>query len=231
MAIDRLPPSSQVTSSLEEQDYPAAALAPNGDIWLAYLEFKHNPDHNKLRAPLTAAPKDFARYTAAPGGDQVFVKRFSQNRWDEPIAITAPGGDLYRPAVAVDGSGRPWLFWSANESGDFDLWARPIANGTPGKTVRISKASGSDVFPAAATDSKGRVWVAWQGWRQGKAAIFAATSKATASPLRRLCRIRLRMSGIRRSPPMLPAGSRWRGTHIVTAASRFISARRPARGP
>src|ERR1700691_883145 len=177
VAIDRLPPSSQVTSSLEEQDYPVAALAPNGDVWLAYLEFKHNPEHNKLRAPLTAAPKDFGRYTAAPSGDQVFLKRFSQNRWDEPIAITAPGGDLSRRAVAVDGSGRPWVFWSANESGDFDLWARPVTNGTPGKTVRISKAQGSDVFPAAAADSKGRVWVAWQGWRQGKAAIFAATQQ------------------------------------------------------
>jgi hypothetical protein len=177
VAMDRIPPSSQVTSSLEEQDYPVAALASNGDIWLAYLEFKHNPEHNKLRAPLTAAPKDFSAYTAAPGGDQVFVKRFSQNAWGEPIAITAAGGDLYRPAIAVDGSGRPWVFWSANEKGDFDLWARPIANGAPGKTVRISKAPGSDVFPAAATDSKGRVWVAWQGWRQGTAAIFAAAQQ------------------------------------------------------
>lgn len=68
VAVDRIPPSTQVTSSLEEQDYPAAAAAPNGDVWLAYLEFKHNPNHNKLRAPLTAAPKDFSAYTAAPGG-------------------------------------------------------------------------------------------------------------------------------------------------------------------
>src|SRR5580692_1170320 len=179
VAIDRLPPSWQVTSSLDEQDYPVAAIAPNGDIWLAYLEFRHNPDHNKLRAPLTAAPKDFSAYTAAPGGDQVFLKRFAQNRWEDPIAITAPGGDLYRPAVAVDGSGRPWVFWSAREQGDFDLWARPVANGAPGKTVRISKAPGSDVFPAVATDAKGRVWVAWQGWRQGKGVIFSAVQQGS----------------------------------------------------
>ncbi len=177
VAVDRIPPSTQVTSSLEEQDYPAAAAAPNGDVWLAYLEFKHNPNHNKLRAPLTAAPKDFSAYTAAPGGDQVFVKRLAQDRWGEPIPITAPGGDLYRPAIAVDGKGRPWVFWSANEDGDFDLWARPIENGVPGRTVRISKAPGSDVFPAAATDAKGRVWVAWQGWRHGVAAIFAAVQQ------------------------------------------------------
>jgi hypothetical protein len=177
VAADRIPPSVQVTSSLDEQDYPAAALAANGDIWLAYLEFRHNPDHDKLRAPLTAAPKDFAGYNAPTGGDQVLVKRLSQNRWSEPIAITPPGGDLYRPSIAVDGSGRPWVFWSANEKGNFDLWARPIQNGAPGKAVRISDAPGSDVFPAAATDAGGHAWVAWQGWRQGKAAIFAATQQ------------------------------------------------------
>jgi hypothetical protein len=177
VAVDRIPPSVQVTSSLDEQDYPVAARAPNGDIWLAYLEFRHNQDHDKLRAPLTAAPKDFSGYSAPPGGDQVLVKRFSQNRWSEPIAITAPGGDLYRPSIAVDGSGRPWVFWSANEKGNFDLWARPIQNSVAGKVVRISDAPGSDVFPAAATDAGGRVWAAWQGWRQGKAAIFAAAQQ------------------------------------------------------
>ena len=180
VAVDRIPPASQVTSSLDEQDYPAAALAPNGDIWLAYLEFRHNPDHDKLRAPLTAAPKDFSGYTAPPGGDQVLVKRLSKSRWSEPIAMTPPGGDLYRPSIAIDGSGRPWVFWSSNEKGNFDLWARPIEKGAPGKVVRISDAPGSDVFAAAATDAGGRVWVAWQGWRQGRAAIFAATQRGNS---------------------------------------------------
>jgi hypothetical protein len=41
--------------------------------------------------------------------------------------------------------------------------------------VRISNDPGSDIDPVAATDSTGAVWVAWQGWRDGKAAIFAAT--------------------------------------------------------
>jgi hypothetical protein len=111
---------------------------------------------------------------AAPGGDQVMLKRFSQGAWGEPIAITPPGGDLYRPAVAVDGAGRTWVFWPANEKGNFDLWARAVENGKPLAPVRLSSAPGSDVFPAAATDGKGRVWVAWQGWRDGRAAIFAA---------------------------------------------------------
>ncbi len=55
------------------------------------------------------------------------------------------------------------------------MWGRAIENGKPGTSVRISTAAGSDIDAVAATDSQGRVWVAWQGWRNGKAAIFAAT--------------------------------------------------------
>ncbi len=183
-AADRLPPSWRLTDSPDEQDYPAAAVTPNGDIWLAYVEFKHHPDHDKLRAPFKEPPKDLSELSAPAKGDQILVKRFTGNRWEDPIAITPPGGDLYRPAIAVDGSGRPWVFWSANQStnstANFELWARVIENGAPGKTVQISNAPGSDVFPAAATDSSGRVWVAWQGWRQGKGVIFAATQDGSS---------------------------------------------------
>ena len=175
--VDRLPPFTQITNSPEEQDYPAAVTGKDGTIWLAYVEFRHNKDHDRLRANLKAAPASFDDFKAPTGGDQILVRKFSQNAWSEPIAITPPGGDLYRPAIAVDGSGRPWVFWSTNQNGNFDLWARAIESEKAGRTIRLSTASGSDVNPAAATDAKGRVWVVWQGWRDGKASIFGATQQ------------------------------------------------------
>ena len=177
--VDRIPPSTRITSSPEEEDYPAAATDKNGNIWLAYVEFRHNKDHDRLRANFRTLPPDFSGMTAPTGGDQILVQKFDGSSWGAPIAMTEPGGDLYRPAIAVDGSGRPWVFWSQNERGNFDVWARPIANGRPGRAVRLSNAPGSDIDPAAATDSGGRVWVAWQGWRNGRAHIFAATQNGT----------------------------------------------------
>lgn len=181
-SVDRLPPNWQLTNSPDEQDYPAAAISSNGDIWLAYLELQHNPDHNQIRAPYTAAPKDFSRLSEPPKGDQVFVKRFSENKWSDPIPVTSSGGDLYRPAIAIDGKGRPWVFWSDNRRGKgvYELRSRVIESGTPGRTVDISAGSGSDVFPVASTDAQGRVWVAWQGWRDGKASVFSATQQDEA---------------------------------------------------
>ncbi len=174
---DRIPPVARLTSSPEEQDYPAAAADRDGNLWLAYLEFRHNAEHDRLRANFTEPPKDLRAWKAPPGGDQVFVMKYSRGKWGAPVAITPAGGDLYRPAVAVDGSNRAWVFWSANEKGNFDLFARSVANGVPGATLRLTNVPGSDIFPVAATDAKGRVWVAWQGWREGKAAIFAAVQQ------------------------------------------------------
>src|SRR5207248_1120537 len=152
----------------------------DGSVWLAYMEFRHNKDHDKIRAPLKQALTDFSSMKTPTGGDQILLRKYSAGAWGETIAITEPGGDLYRPAVAVDRSGRPWVIWSANDNGNWDLWARPVENGKPGAAVRLSSEAGSDIDPAAATDSKGRVWVAWQGWRNGRAQIFAATQNGNA---------------------------------------------------
>ncbi|MEO7653612.1 MAG: hypothetical protein ABIZ80_24400, partial [Bryobacteraceae bacterium] len=177
---DRIPAAAQITSSTEEQDFPAAAADKDGNIWLAYLEFRHSADHNKLRAALKSEPKDFSHLTTPTGGDQIFVKKYSGGQWSEPIAITEPGGDVYRPAIAVDGQGRPWVFWPSNQKGNFDIWARVIEGGKPGASVQLSTEAGSDIDPAAATDSTGKVWVAWQGWRGGRASIFSAVQNGSA---------------------------------------------------
>jgi hypothetical protein len=177
--IDRIPPVTELTNSPEEQDYPAAVSDKSGNVWLAYMEFKHNPDHNRLRANVTQPITDFATLKAPTGGDQVFVMKIVGGKGEAPIAVTPGGGDLYRPAVAVDGAGRVWVFWSQNEKNNFDVWAAAIENGRAGAPVRISSAAGSDVDAVAATDSEGRVWVAWQGWRNGKAAIFASSQNGS----------------------------------------------------
>ncbi len=177
---DRIPASTQVTRSPDEQDMPAAAAAKNGDVWIAYLDFKHNPEHVRLRLPFQIEEKKLDEFTKPTGGDRIMARRYAGGKWDEAIAMSEGGGDVYRPAIAVDGSGRPWVFWSANDArNNFDLFARPIENGKPGRVLRVSAEAGADMDPAAATDSTGKVWVAWQAWRAGKAQIHCATQNGS----------------------------------------------------
>jgi hypothetical protein len=171
VAVDRVAGAVQLTSTPEEEDYPAAAIDKDGSAWIAYVSFKHNPDHNALRANVLTPITDFSKLKSPTGGDQILLRKLSGG---DVIAITPAGGDLYRPAITVDASGTVWVFWSQNDGGNFDVWARPAVGGKPGAAIRITREPGSDVFPVATTDSSGRAWVAWQGWRNGKAAIFAS---------------------------------------------------------
>jgi hypothetical protein len=172
--IDRVPASERLTNTPEEEDYPSITKGANGDAWLAYVEFHHSPDHVQLAAPLKEAPKDLAPLKQPVGGDQIWLQKYSAGAWQTPVAVTKPGKDQYRTTVAVDGSGKPWVFWSENRDGNFDIYASPVGASGPENEVQISKEKGSDIDPVAVTDSKGKAWVAWQGWRNGVAAIYVA---------------------------------------------------------
>jgi hypothetical protein len=175
--VDRVPPSARLTDTPDEEDFPSAAAGKSGEVWIAYITFHHNANHDQLRAPRTTPITDFSTLKAPTGGDQIFARRYASGKWDDPIAITTAGGDFYRTSIAIDGRGRAWIFWSANNRNNFDVFARVIENGRPGRQLQISREPGSDVEAVAAADSHGRVWVAWQGWRNGRARIFAAAQQ------------------------------------------------------
>ena len=178
---DRIPTAARLTDTVqEEDDFPSAAAEPSGAVWMAYVAFRHHPRHNELRAALRAPLQNFSPLREVPGGDQVLLRKYSGGKWGEPTPITASGLDVCRAAVAIDGRGRVWVFWSQNDRGNFDIFARNVSAGTPGPIVQISKESGADIDPVAAADSKGNVWVAWQGWRNGRARIYAATQNGAA---------------------------------------------------
>jgi hypothetical protein len=155
--VDRVSPAHRLTNTPEEEDYPSLAAGPDGIAWLAYLQFHHSFDHLKLRVTPRVDPKEYSQYAAPTGGDQVWVETYVNGVWGEPIAVTNAGNDQYRTAVAVDGSGRAWVFWPENHGGNFDIFARAVDASGPKERVQISKAPGSDIDPVAATDSNGRV--------------------------------------------------------------------------
>ncbi|HEY3835715.1 MAG TPA: hypothetical protein VGL72_04060 [Bryobacteraceae bacterium] len=173
--VDLLPPVTRLTEDPDEEDYPASTVAKDGTLWLAYANFRHHPEHDRINANRKTAPENFDEYKAPTGGDQIVVRSFRDGKWGSPIEVSALDGDIHRPSIAVNGNGRVWVFWPQNGNHNFDIWARPIDGGTPGKQVQISSEAGTDMDPVAATDSRGRVWVAWQAWRSGHAQIVYAT--------------------------------------------------------
>jgi len=170
---ERVPTARLIVQSPTEDYWPAAAGGPDGAIAVAYVAFTHGEGY-RSRGPLNAEPKDLSVLAVPAGGDQLMFTELKNARWTPPRPLTPKGGDLFRPAVAVDGQGRVWVFWSANVQGNWDLYARVRTGGTWGEAVRATTAPGADINAAAATDGEGRVWLAWQGFGRDNSDIFAA---------------------------------------------------------
>jgi hypothetical protein len=165
----------QLTSSDEEQDFPSMAQSGD-DIYLAYTEFVHGDRSLAQSTGTNQAITDFSFLARPTGGDQVLLMHYSvsQRTWTGPFAVTNPGEDLMRTAVAVDGQGRAWIIYSAQRSSNFDLYARSArADGSMSPEIRLTSDPGTDIFPVATTDASGRVWVAWQGFRNNNLEVLA----------------------------------------------------------
>ena len=177
--IDRVPATRQLTTSEEEQDFPA--LAQSGDdVYLAYVEFVHGDRTKALPNQMRQEPQSFDALARAVGGDQVKLMHYSKAKraWDNLEAVTPAAQDIMRTAVAVDGQKRVWVIWSAWRNGTYDIYARYKSTGGQWSSEqRVTSDAGNDLNPVAATDAKGRVWIAWQGFRAGSLDVLAAAQE------------------------------------------------------
>jgi hypothetical protein len=172
--VQRVPPSAGLVDSPDQDDYPAAAADPRGAVWVAYVA--HAARGPATLAPSTERPKSFENFVPGGGGDQVRLLRFAGGRAGEPIDVTSPGRDVWRPAVAVDGAGTVLLTWSENRDGNADLFARRYDPGAKSwaEPQRLTSDPGADLDASLAVAPDGTIWLAWQAWRDGRAAVILA---------------------------------------------------------
>jgi hypothetical protein len=162
--VFRGPASVSIADGSTDDDFPAAAVAPDGTVWVAYVAYKHG---NPIDLPADdTALQDWSSLVTKGNGDQVKLLRYDGKHWSTPVDITAPGVDVWRPCIAVDASGQVWVIWSQNENGNWDLYARSYDPGERRKSEiqRVTTESGSDINVVAATSRSGKVWLAWQRW-------------------------------------------------------------------
>ncbi len=171
----------QLTSSPEEEDFPAMAQSGD-DVYLAYTRFVHGDRTLATSDDLKTVLTDFNFLSRPTGMDQILLMHYSKGQrvWTGPFAVTTPTEDAMRNAVAIDGQGRAWVFYSTQRNGNFDIYARSsAADGTMSSEIRLTTDPGTDIYPVAATDATGRVWVAWQGYRNNNLEILTAVQNGS----------------------------------------------------
>jgi hypothetical protein len=168
----RVPPRAPLAEGPGVEDFPAAAADNEGAAWVAYVV--HQPFGLEVLESFTERPKSFAEFAPKGGGDQIRLVHFAGGRAGQPMDVTGPGLDVWRPAVAVDGKGHVVIAWSQNEGGNWDIFRRIYdpekMNWSPIK--RLTTTPGTDTDVVLAAHPKLGVWMAWQSWRDGQADIY-----------------------------------------------------------
>ena len=54
--VDRIPVTNRIARTPEEEDYPSAAVDREGNVWMAYLAFKHHPRRRQSRGSIRFPP-------------------------------------------------------------------------------------------------------------------------------------------------------------------------------
>ncbi|MCA9192352.1 MAG: exo-alpha-sialidase [Planctomycetales bacterium] len=200
IVVEQVPTVQGLAATTADEDYPAVAVGGDGTVACAYLSFTHGRDFQGARErvatpesePITnestpvrmiEQPGDFAYLAQPTGGEQIYLQLLKNGIWSEPVAVTDGKLELYRPAVAMAGDGRIWVFYSAHQDadenldhGNWELMARSFASdgSVPSEPINISSTAGTDFMPAATCDSQGQVHVVWIGAREGNFHVFHA---------------------------------------------------------
>jgi hypothetical protein len=176
--VRRTPPSFLLTSPGRDDDFPVAAVAPDGSVWVVYASYQNGLplDQEAIRK------REFGSLVPQNNGDSVFLIHYDGRQWSAPLEVTEGLSDVWRPSVATDGKGNVWLTWSEKRSSNWDLYQR---RWDPKKKQwssieRLTRDPGADINVVSVRDSKGQVWWAWQAWRGDNFDILLASSEGTA---------------------------------------------------
>jgi hypothetical protein len=178
-SAELVPASFQLTSAETEDDFPAAAAANDGTVWVAYVSYRYGDPSTAHSRPMQTEPQSFDALRPRGNGDQVRLARLVTvgpvGSWTDVAPLTEAGQDVYRPAIATGADGSVWVVWSQNLDDNWDLYARRYRDGNLSRTFRLTSGPGPDLHPALARDDQGTLWLAWQGFREGNADIFLAS--------------------------------------------------------
>ena len=138
----------EISKSSEHADWPSAAFGANGDLWVAWVAYDNN------------------------GTDEVRVRRRSGTEWQDADTISPRGGDYLKTSVATRPDGSVWVAWSAQEDGNFDIFARCRRAEGWDPVVRLTSDEQPDLHHRLLADSEGRLYLVWQSFRTGDANIY-----------------------------------------------------------
>ncbi len=140
--VARIPPVTDLSGTeLRQHDSPAIAAAEDGTLWTTWYSYHDRREELNLR-------------------------RYQDGKWTRLIPVGRAAEDLWRPQIATDSGGRPWLIWSQQLAdggrGNWDIYAMAWEDNEWGELHRLTDNPLPDIEPHIARGSDGAIYVVWQ---------------------------------------------------------------------
>ena len=118
---------------------PAVAATPFGAVLHAWLEWREG-DGDQVLA-LLCAPGE-------PAG--------------EPVVLSGPPADCFRPTAVFDAAGRAWVLWSRSDDGVVTVWCRRHEDGAWTPEEQVARTEHPSFNQECVAHADGSVEVVWQ---------------------------------------------------------------------
>lgn len=142
---------------------PVPAVAPNGDLHVAWFDFRFDGSNAEI---LTKARPAGGAFDLTPG-----------DAADERLTNDSANSELVD--VAIDGAGRVHVVWRSTGGGGTILWtSRDPSSGAWGAPAAVATQATAAGAPTAAIDADDRLHVIWPDNRDGGRALFTRTRSA-----------------------------------------------------
>ena len=143
---------ASVGTQRREDDLPALAASPDGSLWLVWQSY-------------------------ADRRDEIGIRQYRDGTWGNLQWVPNTSGDVWLPQIAVDQRNRPWIVWSQQQDGNWDLYARYYdpEDELWGPMVRLTDHPMPDINPRLASNTKGEFALVWQGFRHKDSNIYLKT--------------------------------------------------------
>ncbi len=114
---------------------PAVATTPSGAVLHAWVEWRQDQ------------------------GDQVLALLGDTG---EPVVLSGPPADCFRPTALFDAAGRAWVLWSRSDAGAVTVWCRRFEDGTWTTEEQVAQTEHPSFNQECVAHADGSVEVVWQ---------------------------------------------------------------------
>ena len=124
--VDRVPAAEMLSSTADQNDFPAMTGGRDGEVWVAWVAYRNR-------------------------GAEILARRFDGQAWGAAQSVTEKPSDVFLAKMGRDRNGGMWVVWSAQEDGNFDLYARRFDGKAWSAVERLTNDPQPDIYPNLAT--------------------------------------------------------------------------------